>query len=54
VCLGTTKNFNPVMATAADYVIAGACKIVEKGCLDPEAIDISGIFIDAIVGGEKS
>jgi acetate CoA/acetoacetate CoA-transferase alpha subunit len=54
VCLGTTKNFNPVMATAADYVIAGACKIVEKGCLDPETIDICGIFIDAIVGGEKS
>jgi acetate CoA/acetoacetate CoA-transferase alpha subunit len=50
---GTTKNLNLVMATAADYVIAGACKIVETGCLDPEAIHISGIFIDAITGGEK-
>ena len=54
VLLGTTKNLNLVMATAADCVIAGACKIVEKGCLDPEAINISGIFINAIAGGEKS
>ncbi|MDR1837696.1 MAG: CoA transferase subunit A [Treponema sp.] len=53
VLYGTTKNLNLVMATAADYVIAGACKIVETGCLDPEAIHISGIFIDAITGGEK-
>jgi len=53
VLYGTTKNLNLVMATAADYVIAGACKIVETGSLDPEAIHISGIFIDAITGGEK-
>jgi len=53
VLYGTTKNLNLVMATAADYVIAGACKIVETGCLDPEAVHISGIFIDAITGGEK-
>ena len=53
VLYGTTKNLNLVMATAADYVIAGACKIVETGCLDPEAIHISGIFIDAITEGEK-
>jgi acetate CoA/acetoacetate CoA-transferase alpha subunit len=50
---GTTRNFNPLMATAADYVIVGACEIVETGCLDPNSIHISGIFIDAIVGGEK-
>jgi acetate CoA/acetoacetate CoA-transferase alpha subunit len=53
VCLGTTKNFNLVMATAADCVIAGACKIVQPGGIDPEAVHISGIFIDAIAGGEK-
>ena len=53
VLYGTTKNFNLVMATAADYVIAGACEIVETGGIDPDAIDISGIFIDAIVGGEQ-
>jgi acetate CoA/acetoacetate CoA-transferase alpha subunit len=51
---GTTRNFNPLMATAADYVIAGACEIVETGVIDPSASHLSGIFVDAIVGGEKS
>jgi acetate CoA/acetoacetate CoA-transferase alpha subunit len=50
---GTTRNFSPMMATAADYVIAGACEIVETGGIDPNNIHVSGIFIDAIVGGEK-
>jgi acetate CoA/acetoacetate CoA-transferase alpha subunit len=53
VFYGTTKNFNPMMATAADYVIAGACEIVETGSIDPNVIHISGIFVNAIVGGEK-
>jgi acetate CoA/acetoacetate CoA-transferase alpha subunit len=50
---GTTRNFNPLMATAADHVIVGACEIVEIGGLDPNHIVTSGIFVDAIVGGEK-
>ena len=53
VYYGTTRNFNPIMATAADYVIAGACEIVEIGSIDPDSIHTSGIFVDAIVGGEK-
>jgi acetate CoA/acetoacetate CoA-transferase alpha subunit len=53
VFYGTTKNFNPLMATAADYVIAGACEIVETGSIDPNIVHISGILVDAIVGGEK-
>ena len=50
---GTTRNFNPIMATAADYVIVGACEVVEAGEIDPNHIITSGIFVDAIVGGEK-
>lgn len=50
---GTTRNFNPLMATAADYVIVGACEIVEVGAIDPNHVVTSGIFVDAIVGGEK-
>jgi acetate CoA/acetoacetate CoA-transferase alpha subunit len=50
---GTTRNFNPLMAAAAEYVIAGACKIVEVGQIDPNNIVTSGIFVDAIVGGEE-
>ena len=53
VFYGTTRNFNTMMATAADQVIAGACEIVETGSIDPNIIHLSGIFINAIVGGEK-
>ena len=53
VFYGTTKNFNPLIATAADCVIAGACEIVETGSIDPNAIHLSGIFVNVIVGGEK-
>lgn len=50
---GTTRSFNPMMATAADYVIVGTCEIVEIGEIDPNNVVTSGIFVDAIVGGEK-
>jgi len=53
VFFGTTRNFNPLMATAADYVIAGACEIVEAGGIDPNTIHVPGVLVDAIVGGEK-
>ncbi|MDR2731514.1 MAG: CoA transferase subunit A [Treponema sp.] len=53
VFYGTTRNFNPLIATAADYVIAGACEIVEIGSIDPNAVHLSGVFVNAIVGGEK-
>ena len=50
---GTTRTFNPMMATAANYVIVGACEVVEVGEIDPNNVVTSGIFVDAIVGGEK-
>ncbi|NYB75425.1 CoA transferase subunit A [Sedimentibacter hydroxybenzoicus DSM 7310] len=49
----TTKNFNPIMATAADLVIVEAEKIVEVGEINPEHVMCSGIFVDYIVGGGK-
>lgn len=49
---GTTRTFNPMMATAADYVIVGTCELVEVGEIDPNHIVTSGIFVDAIVEGE--
>ena len=51
---GTTRTFNPVMATASEYVIVGTCKIVEVGEINPNNIITSGIFVDVIVGGEKA
>lgn len=49
---GTTRNFNPLMATAADLVIVGAEKIVPDGTIAGEQIVTPGIFVDYIVGGE--
>ncbi|SHI59521.1 3-oxoacid CoA-transferase subunit A [Clostridium intestinale] len=48
----STRNFNPLMATAADNVIVGAERIVEVGELDPNHVMTPGIFVDYIVGGE--
>ncbi len=46
---GTTQNFNPLMATAADLVIVEAQKIVEAGSLKPEEVKTPHIFVDYIV-----
>ena len=46
---GTSKNFNVVMAAAADYVIAEVDEIVPVGGLDPETVTIPGALIDALV-----
>ena len=48
---GTTRNFNTVMATAADTVIVQADEIVD--CINPNEVVIPGIFIDCIVKNEK-
>ena len=45
----TARNFNPVMATAADYVIVEVDEIVEVGELNPEAIVTPHLYVDAIV-----
>lgn len=43
------RNFNPVMATAADMTIAQVRHYVELGELDPETIVTPGIFVDRVV-----
>jgi 3-oxoadipate CoA-transferase alpha subunit len=43
------RNFNPVMATAANLTIAQAQHIVELGALDPEAVVTPGIFVDRVI-----
>ena len=47
----SARNFNPLMATACEYVIVEAEHIEDVGCLDPDSIMLPGIFIDAIVQG---
>ena len=48
----TTRNFNPMMATAGKITIAEVEEIVDTGALDPEAIVTPGIFVDVLVRGE--
>ncbi|WP_291297771.1 3-oxoacid CoA-transferase subunit A [Elioraea sp.] len=43
------RNFNPVMAMAADLTIAQTQTVVELGALDPEAIVTPGVFVDRVV-----
>lgn len=43
------RNFNPVMATAADVVIAEVEQVVEAGELDPESIGTPGLYVDRVV-----
>jgi 3-oxoacid CoA-transferase subunit A len=47
----TARNFNPMMATAADYVIAEVEHLVEPGELDADAVHTPGVFINAIFQG---
>ncbi|MCK9443973.1 MAG: acetate CoA-transferase subunit alpha [Tissierellaceae bacterium] len=51
---GATRNFNHLMATAADTVIVEVEEVVEVGELDPNHVVTPGIFVDYIVnGGDK-
>ncbi|MDY6347468.1 MAG: CoA transferase subunit A [Bacteroidales bacterium] len=46
---GTTQNFNPTMATAADIVILETKELVETGTIPMEQIHTPGIYVDYIV-----
>ena len=43
------RNFNPVMATAAQVTIAQVSRIVPLGGIDPEHVITPGIFVQKIV-----
>lgn len=42
-------NFNPVMATAADLVIAEVEEFVEPGVIPPDLVGTPGIYVDRLV-----
>ena len=48
VFVGTTQNFNPIMATAAKTVIVEAEKLVKVGEIAPEQVHTPAIFVDYI------
>ena len=48
---GTTKNYNPIIATAADIVIVETEELVKIGELDADHVMTPGVFVDYILGG---
>src|SRR5262249_41230436 len=48
-----SRNFNPVMATAARVTIAEADDVVEAGELDPESVVTPGVCVDRVVRSER-
>jgi 3-oxoacid CoA-transferase subunit A len=49
----TTRNFNPMMATAAKTTIAEVEQIVELGELDSDSVHTPGIYVDRLLLGPK-
>lgn len=43
------RNFNPLMAMAADFVIAEVEELVEVGQLDPDEVMTPGVCVDLVV-----
>jgi acetate CoA/acetoacetate CoA-transferase alpha subunit len=46
---GTSQNFNPIMASAADVVIAEINQLVEIGEIEPEFVHTPAIFVDYFI-----
>jgi len=49
----TARNFNPLMATAANKVIVEVDEIVEPGELNPEEIVTSFLYVDTIIKAQQ-
>ncbi|HEY3425599.1 MAG TPA: 3-oxoacid CoA-transferase subunit A [Negativicutes bacterium] len=47
----SARNFNPIIATAADVVIAEVNTIVPVGGLDPDEVMLPGLFVDYVIQG---
>lgn len=48
----TTRNFNPMMATAGKVTVVEVEEIVPVGELDPDQIHTPGIYVDRIIVGQ--
>ena len=46
---GSTRNMNPMMATAADTVICEVGEIVPVGAMDPNIVTVPGVYVDYMV-----
>ena len=50
---GTMRNFNMIMATAADQVVAEVDRLVGVGEIPPEQVHTPGIFVDRLVQADR-
>lgn len=50
----TANNLNTVMATAADLVILEAEEVVEVGEIEPDRVQLPGVFIDYVVEAKEA
>jgi len=49
----TTRNFSKPMAKAGDITIAEVEELVEPGELDPDRIDVAGVYVKRIFQGKN-
>jgi 3-oxoacid CoA-transferase subunit A len=49
----STRNFNPMMATAAKVTIVEVEEIVPTGSIDPDQVHTPGVYVKRIIKGAK-
>ena len=54
MCSKATRNFNIVMAGAADHTVIAAEKLVPVGQEDPDIWQVAGVLVESIVEGEPA
>jgi acetate CoA/acetoacetate CoA-transferase alpha subunit len=50
----TARNFNPLMALAADKVIAEPLEVVPVGMIPPDVVITPHVLVDHFIGREKA
>lgn len=50
----TARNFNPLMALAADVVIAESKEIVPTGVIAPDDVMTPAVIVDRLIGKERN
>lgn len=53
-CVKATKNFNYVMAGAANHTVLATEKLVDVGAEDPDKFAVAGVLVESIVEGEET
>ncbi len=49
----TARNFNPMMATAAETTIVEVEQLVEVGAIDPDQVHLPGVYVKRIFQGSN-